>query len=107
MTTELPSVELAARIAERIGRLRDALHRLYPSLQSDEIRAESANCDVALSVDRGGRLVWLWLAPGTTTRFTSEALEGLINDTLREAVDLAFSCDRRGSLATTGGRRSA
>ena len=69
MTTELPSVELAAQIAERIGRLSDALHRLYLSPQSNEIRVESPNRDVALSVDQGGRLVWLWLAPGTTTRF--------------------------------------
>ena len=60
------------------------------------IRAESPNRDVAVSVDQDGRLVWLWLAPGTTTRLTSEALEGLINDTLCEAVDLALRCDRRG-----------
>jgi hypothetical protein len=43
----------------------------------------------------------------STKRGQAQALEGLINDTLREAVDLAFRCDRRGSLATTGGRRSA
>ena len=107
MTTELPSVELAEQIAERIGRLSDALHRIHRGAQSNEIRVESPNRDVVLSVDRGGRLVWLWLAPGTTSRFTSEALETLINDTLCEAVDLALRRDRRGTSTTTGERRPA
>jgi hypothetical protein len=106
VTTELSSVELAVRIAERIGRLSGAIHRLREA-RSNEIRAGSPDRDVEVSVDDGGRLVWLWLAPGTTTRFTSEALEELINDTLREAVDLALRRNRRKSLTTTGGRRSA
>lgn len=107
VTTELSSVELSVRIAERIGRLSDSTRRLDRAGRSNVIRAESPNRDVAVSVDHDGRLVWLWLAPGTTARLTSEALEGLINDTLCEAVDLALGRNRRGTLTTTGGRRSA
>jgi len=106
-TTELSSVELAVRIAERIGRLSDVTRRLNRGGRSNVIRAESANRDVAVSVDHDGRLVWLWLVPGTTARLTGEALQRLINDTLREAVDLALRCNRGGTLTTTGGRRPA
>jgi YD repeat-containing protein len=44
---------------------------------------------VAVSVNEQGRLVSLQLAPGVTTRLTCDALECLINDTLRVAIELA------------------
>ena len=51
--------------------------------------------EVVVSVDRHGRLMSLKLASGSTARFTYEALERLINDTLHAAVDLAARPDRQ------------
>jgi hypothetical protein len=85
---------LAAQVAERIGRLSDALQQLNRRARCTEICVESPNRDVALSVDPDGRLVSLWLAPGSTVRFTSGALEALINDTLSAAADVARRLDQ-------------
>src|SRR6478735_2856054 len=51
--------------------------------------------EVVVSVDRHGRLMSLQLASSSTARFTCEALECLINDTVRAAVDLAVRPDRQ------------
>jgi hypothetical protein len=103
VTTDLPTVEaaLAAQVIERIGRLSSALQRLQQSAQDTWIRVESANRDVVLSVDRDGRLMSLWLAPGSIARLTSAALEALINDTLSAAVDLALGRKRRCASTVT------
>jgi hypothetical protein len=103
VTTDLPlaDVALAAQVVERIGRLSGALQRIQRSAQRTWVRVESANRDVVLSVDRDGRLVSLWLAPGSTARLTSAALEALINDTLSTAVDLALGRGRRYASTAT------
>lgn len=96
-TSEVPAMDhlaesnpvVAARLSGRIERLRCALNRLRQEGVSTDIRVESPGGDVAVSVDRGGRLVALWLAPGSTHRFTHQALECLINDALRAAVEFA------------------
>jgi hypothetical protein len=86
---------VAAQVADRIGRIRvlvDELQRRSPSM---EVRVSSAGGEVVVSVDRHGRLMSLQLASGSTVCFTCEALERLINETLRAAVDLAARPDRQ------------
>ena len=86
---------LATRVGDRIGRIRTVVDELQRRTPSTEVRVSSAGGEVVLSVDRHGRLTSLQLAPGSTVRFTCEALERLINDTLCAAVDLAAQPDRQ------------
>lgn len=86
---------LATQVADRIGRIRSMVDELQRRSPSMEVRVSSAGGEVLVSVDRHGRLTSLQLAPGSTARFTCEALECLINDTLRVAVDLAARPDRQ------------
>lgn len=86
---------LATQVADRIGRIRSVVDELQRRSPSMEVRVSSAGGEVLVSVDRHGRLASLQLAPGSTARFTCEALECLINDTLRVAVDLAARPDRQ------------
>ena len=86
---------LATQVADRIGRIRSVVDELQRRSPSMEVRVSSAGGEVLVSVDRHGRLTSLQLAPGSTARFTCEALECLINDTLRVAVDLAARPDRQ------------
>jgi YbaB/EbfC DNA-binding family len=86
---------IATQVADRIGRIRSVVDDLQRRSPSMEVRASSAGGEVLVSVDRHGRLTSLQLAPGSTARFTCEALECLINDTLRVAVDLAARPDRQ------------
>jgi hypothetical protein len=86
---------LATQVADRIGRIRTVVDELRRRSPSTEVRVSSAGGEVLVSVDRYGRLMSLQLAPGSTVRFTCEALECLINDTLRVAVDLAARPDRQ------------
>jgi YD repeat-containing protein len=85
---------LATQVADRIGRIRTVVDELQRRSPSTEVRVSSAGGEVVVSVDRHGRLMSLQLASGSTVRFTYEALERLINDTLRAAVDLAARPDR-------------
>ncbi|MFG1930646.1 hypothetical protein ACGFK1_08295 [Mycobacterium sp. NPDC048908] len=86
---------IAAQVADRIGRIRSAVDELQRQSPSSEVRVSSAGGEVLVSVDRLGRLMSIQLAPGSTVRFTCDALECLINDTLRVAVDLAARPDRQ------------
>ena len=86
---------IATQVADRIGRIRAAVDELRRRSPSMEVRVSSAGGEVVVSVDRHGRLMSLQLASGSTVRFTCEALEGLINDTLCAAVDLAAQLDRQ------------
>ena len=87
--------DLATQVADRIERIRDAVDELQRRSSSTEVRVSRAGGEVVVSVDRHGRLVSLQLASGSTVRFTCEALECLINDTLRAAVGLAVSPGRQ------------
>jgi YD repeat-containing protein len=80
------AVELAARIEEIVEGVLVELKRRFATADVEVI---SVGGDVAVSVDRSGRLVELRLAAGSTARFTYDALERLINDTLNTAVDIA------------------
>jgi hypothetical protein len=86
---------LATQVADRIGRIRAGVDELHRRSPSTEVRVSSAGGEVVVSVDRHGRLMSLQLASGSTARFTCEALECLINDTLHVAVDLAVRPDRQ------------
>jgi hypothetical protein len=87
---------LATQVADRIGRIRAVVDELQRRSPSTEVRVSSAGGEVVVvSVDRHGRLMSLQLASASTARFTCEALERLINDTLRAAVDLAARPDRQ------------
>ena len=86
---------LATQVADRIGRIRAVVDELQRRSPSTEVRVSSAGGEVLVSVDGHGRLMFLQLAPGSTARFTCDALEWLINDTLRVAVDLAARPDRQ------------
>jgi YD repeat-containing protein len=86
---------LATQVADRIGRIRTVVNELQRRSPSTEVRVSSAGGEVVVSVDRYGRLMSLKLASGSTVRFTYEALERLINDTLHAAVDLAARPDRQ------------
>jgi hypothetical protein len=83
---------LAERVAARIERLRGAVQELERRFPSDAVQMASAGGEVVVSVDRGGRLVGLQLAPGSTSSFTCANLEHLINETLCAA---AVCVDRR------------
>jgi YD repeat-containing protein len=71
------------------------VNKLQRQSPSTEVRVSSAGGEVVVSVDRHGRLMSLKLASGSTARFTYDALERLINDTLDAAVDLAARPDRQ------------
>src|ERR1700731_1001537 len=86
---------LATQVADRIGRIRAGGDELQRRSPRTEVRVSSAGGDVVVSVDRHGRLMSLQLASGSTVRFTCDALERLINDTFRVAVDLAARPDRQ------------
>ena len=86
---------LATQVADRIGRIRAVVDELQRRSPSREVRVSSAGGEVVVSVDRHGRLMSLKLASGSTVSFTCDALERLINDTLRVAVDLAARPDRQ------------
>lgn len=86
---------LGARVTDRIERIRLLVDELQRRSPSAEVHVSSAGGEVMVSVDRRGRLMSLKLASGTTACFTSDALENLINDTLRAAVDLAARPDRQ------------
>jgi hypothetical protein len=87
--------DLATQVADRIERIRNVVDELRRRSPSTEVRVSSAGGEVVVSVDRHGRLMSLKLASGSTARFTCEALECLINDTLRAAVGLAIRPDRQ------------
>jgi hypothetical protein len=72
-----------------IRRIQHALGELSRRLPRTDVRVSSAGGEVVVSVDSNGGLAALWLAPGVTARFTCKALERLINDTVRTAVDTA------------------
>ncbi len=76
-------------VADRIEELEWVLVELKRRFATANVEVISAGGDVAAAVDPSGRLVELQLAPGSTTRFTCNALERLINDTLNAAVDIA------------------
>jgi YD repeat-containing protein len=86
---------IATQVADRIGRIRTVVNELQRQSPSTEVRVSSAGGEVVVSVDRHGRLMSLKLASGSTARFTYDALERLINDTLDAAVDLAARPDRQ------------
>jgi YD repeat-containing protein len=86
---------IATQVADRIGRIRTVVNELQRRSPGTEVRVSSAGGDVMVSVDRHGRLMSLKLASGSTARFTYDALERLINDTLDAAVDLAVRPDRQ------------
>lgn len=73
---------LAVQVAARICRVRTAVGELQRRLPNTDVQVSSDNGEVVVSVDRHGRLVALHLASDSTARFTCEALECLINDTL-------------------------
>ena len=87
---------LATQVSDRIERIRAVVDELQRRSPSMEVRVSSAGGEVVVvSVDRHGRLMSLQLASSSTARFTCEALECLINDTMRAAVDLAVRPDRQ------------
>jgi len=86
---------IATKVADRIGRIRTVVDELQRRSPTTEVRVSSAGGEVVVSVDRHGRLMSLQLASGSTGRYTYEALERLINQTLRTAVDLATRPDRK------------
>jgi hypothetical protein len=86
---------LATQVSDRIERIRAVVDELQRRSPSMEVRVSSAGGEVVVSVDRHGRLMSLQLASSSTARFTCEALECLINDTVRAAVDLAVRPDRQ------------
>lgn len=81
----------ADELLARILRIQHALGELSRRLPRTDVQASSAGGEVVVSVDRSGGLTALWLAPGVTACFTDKALERLINDTVRTAVDMATS----------------
>ena len=85
---------LVASVAARIGSIQAVVDNLQRRLPRTDIWVSSACGEVAVSVDRDGRLVALQLASGATARLTCEVLEFLINATLRRAVDLAVGPKR-------------
>jgi hypothetical protein len=79
----------ADELLARIRRIQHTLGELGRRLPMTDVQVSSAGAEVVVSVDRCGGLAALWLAPGVTVRFTYKALESLINDTVRTAVDIA------------------
>jgi YbaB/EbfC DNA-binding family len=86
---------LATDVAARIRRTQAAVDELQRRLPRPGSQVSSSGDEVVVSVNEHGRLVELQLASGLTARMTCAALECLINDTLRTAVDLAVRTDRR------------
>ena len=87
--------DLATEVAARIRRTQAAVDELQRRSPSPDVRASSRGGEVVVSVNERGRLVGLQLAPGLTSRMTCEALECLLNDTLRTAVDRTTRTERR------------
>lgn len=80
---------LNTEIAARIGRTQASVAELQRRLPSVGVRVSSAGGEVVVSVNEQGRLMALQLESDLTDRVSCDALEGLINNTLRVAVDLA------------------
>ena len=83
--------ELVAANIARIERVQQTLRDLQAKWASIDVHMESADGDVALSVNHQGRLMSLSLAPGCTSRYTNEGLERVISTTLRAAVEDAYA----------------
>lgn len=87
--------KLARRVAARIGRVQASMEKLQQRLPSTgNLLVSSVGGEVVVTVDHHGRLMRLELAPESTARLTCEALECLINATIRRAVDAAIETDR-------------
>ena len=80
---------LTTEIADRIGRTQASVAELQRRLPSVGVRVSSAGGEVVVSVNEQGRLMALQLESDLTDRVSCDALESLINNTLRVAVDLA------------------
>jgi hypothetical protein len=87
--------DLTTDVAARIERAQAAVDELQRRLPRPGVQVSSTGDEVVVSVNEHGRLVELQLASGLTARVTCEALECLINDTLRTAVGLAVRTKRR------------